>query len=66
LADEPTANLDHHTANEVLDVICHLNREDKVAILFSSHDPKILQRAHRVFFLVDGEEEKVSLPGIAA
>jgi putative ABC transport system ATP-binding protein len=54
LADEPTANLDSHTGEEIIQLMRQLNRESGVTFLFSTHDPRILQKADRVIQLVDG------------
>ncbi len=53
LADEPTANLDSVTGNQILDLMQELNREG-TTFLFSTHDPKVVTRAGRVVRLVDG------------
>ena len=53
LADEPTANLDSVTGNQILDLMQELNREG-TTFLFSTHDPKVVKRAGRVVRLVDG------------
>ena len=53
LADEPTANLDSVTGNQILDLMQGLNREG-TTFLFSTHDPRVVQRAGRVVRLVDG------------
>jgi putative ABC transport system ATP-binding protein len=55
LADEPTANLDKHTALGILDLMHDLNTSQKVTFVFSSHDPLILSRASHVLYLSDGE-----------
>ncbi len=55
LADEPTANLDSATGNEVLDLMERINRERGTTFIFSSHDPGIMQRAARIIRLHDGE-----------
>ncbi|MGA2613024.1 MAG: ABC transporter ATP-binding protein [Spirochaetia bacterium] len=55
LADEPTANLDSVTGNEVLDLMERINRERGTTFIFSSHDPGIMERAARVIRLHDGE-----------
>ncbi len=57
IADEPTANLDSETGNEVLEVMRRLNREEGVTFIFSTHDQKILQHASRIVRLRDGEVE---------
>lgn len=55
LADEPTANLDSATARSLLDVMERLNRSHTTTFVFSSHDPQVMQRAHRVIHLRDGQ-----------
>ncbi|MFW5745004.1 MAG: ABC transporter ATP-binding protein [Spirochaetota bacterium] len=57
IADEPTANLDSETGNEVLEVMRRLNREEGVTFIFSTHDQKILQHASRIVRLRDGKVE---------
>jgi putative ABC transport system ATP-binding protein len=54
LADEPTANLDSHTAQEILDVMEKLNRERGMTFVFSTHDRMVQERARRVVVLKDG------------
>jgi putative ABC transport system ATP-binding protein len=54
-ADEPTANLDSHTADAILDLLHRLNREQRVAIVISTHDPRVVERCARVLTLHDGE-----------
>ena len=58
LADEPTANLDSTTAANLLDIMEKLNKEEGMTFVFSTHDPRVIQRARRVVTLVDGEIEK--------
>lgn len=53
-ADEPTANLDSRTADEILDLMRKLNEESAVAFLFATHDPRVVERAKRVISLTDG------------
>jgi putative ABC transport system ATP-binding protein len=55
LADEPTANLDSATAGNLLDIMEKLNKEEGMTFVFSTHDPRVIQRAHRVVTLEDGE-----------
>jgi putative ABC transport system ATP-binding protein len=57
-ADEPTANLDSHTAEEILDLMRRINEESSVAFLFATHDPRVVARAKRVVLLHDGRVEK--------
>jgi len=57
LADEPTANLDSVTANNLLDIMEKLNKEHKMTFIFSTHDARVIKRAHRVVTLRDGAIE---------
>ena len=54
LADEPTANVDSETADNLLEIMEKLNRKHDVTFLFSTHDPRVMERARRVIRLVDG------------
>jgi len=54
IADEPTANLDTHNANQLIDLMRNLNRELGLTFVFSTHDPRLLDRAGRVVRLCDG------------
>jgi putative ABC transport system ATP-binding protein len=53
-ADEPTANLDSKTADEILELMRRMNEERAVAFLFATHDPRVVQRARRIVSLTDG------------
>ena len=55
LADEPTANLDSATSAALLDLMAALNEEHGVTFLFSSHDPQVMERAHRIVRLDSGQ-----------
>jgi putative ABC transport system ATP-binding protein len=57
LADEPTANLDSTTAAALLDVMEELHHERRTTFLFSTHDPRVMERAHRLVRLRDGQIE---------
>jgi len=54
LADEPTANLDSATGAALLDVMQQMNRELSLTFLFSTHDPRVMERAGRLIRLEDG------------
>jgi putative ABC transport system ATP-binding protein len=54
LADEPTASLDSETAARLLDLFDELHARRGIAFLFSSHDPRIVERVPRRIRLVDG------------
>ncbi len=59
-ADEPTASLDSRTADTILDLMQHLNKERGVAFVLSTHDPRVVERAARVIALHDGAIEPVT------
>ncbi|MEW5846976.1 MAG: ABC transporter ATP-binding protein [Bacteroidota bacterium] len=54
LADEPTANLDGKSAENLLQIMEQLNRTDGVTFVFSTHDQRVVSRARRVILLEDG------------
>lgn len=55
LADEPTANLDSKSTENLLDLMAKLNKEENVTFLFSTHDQRVIDRAKRVVTLEDGK-----------
>jgi len=54
LADEPTANLDSHTGESLMQLMQTLNETRGTTFLISSHDPLVMQHAKRVVHLRDG------------
>jgi len=54
LADEPTANLDSKTGLEIIELMHEINRQEKTTFIFSTHDPKVINKADRVLYLEDG------------
>ena len=58
LADEPTGNLDTHSANEVFDVMRRMHAALKVSFLLVTHDPRLAARCDRVIELIDGRIER--------
>jgi putative ABC transport system ATP-binding protein len=56
-ADEPTANLDSKTADDILDLMRRACEDGGVAFLFATHDPRVVARARRVVALHDGRIE---------
>ncbi|NRB49677.1 MAG: ABC transporter ATP-binding protein [Saprospiraceae bacterium] len=55
LADEPTANLDSKSTENLLDIMARLNKEENMTFVFSTHDQRVIDRARRVVTLVDGK-----------
>ncbi len=55
LADEPTANVDSETSDRLLDIMEQLNRDRGVTFIFSTHDPRVMERARRLVRIVDGQ-----------
>ncbi len=54
LADEPTGNLDEHTAESVFDTLIKLVREENLAALIATHNMSLAQRMDRVLVLHEG------------
>ena len=54
LADEPTANLDSTTGEQILDLMKKINREMETTFIFSTHDAKIVDLADHIIRLRDG------------
>jgi ABC-type lipoprotein export system ATPase subunit len=54
LADEPTGNLDSHTGEEIIRLLCELREERRATLIMATHDAKIAAHAPRVVELVDG------------
>lgn len=55
LADEPTANLDSHSTENLLDIMEQLNKEEKITFIFSTHDQRVVNKARRVITIEDGK-----------
>jgi len=55
LADEPTANLDSVSTQNLLDIMEKLNHEEKMTFIFSTHDARVMRKAHRVITVEDGK-----------
>jgi len=54
LADEPTANLDSVTGQNILDLMKELNRTEKTTFIFSTHDARVMSHASSIVRLADG------------
>ncbi|HEX5128033.1 MAG TPA: ABC transporter ATP-binding protein [Rhodocyclaceae bacterium] len=55
LADEPTANLDRKTGNEILQLMRALNKRLGTTFIFSTHDKRVMAMADRLVRIEDGE-----------
>jgi putative ABC transport system ATP-binding protein len=55
LADEPTANLDSKSTENLLDIMEQLNKEEDITFIFSTHDQRVINKARRVVVLEDGQ-----------
>jgi putative ABC transport system ATP-binding protein len=55
LADEPTANLDSKSTENLLDIMEQLNKEEKITFIFSTHDQRVVNKARRVITIEDGK-----------
>jgi len=55
LADEPTANLDSHTGEDILKLMEDMNKKHGTTFIFSTHDKMVMDFAHRLVYLHDGE-----------
>jgi len=60
LADEPTANVDSETAVYLLDLMQELNQTHNATFVFSTHDPRVMERARRLVRMVDGQIEQLA------
>ncbi len=55
LADEPTANLDSATGEQIIELMKKINREQETTFIFSTHDPTIVDIADHIIKLQDGK-----------
>ena len=56
LADEPTANLDSKTGEQILELMQQLNKELDTTFIFSTHDSRIVKMCNHVIYILDGEK----------
>ncbi|MBN1115570.1 MAG: ABC transporter ATP-binding protein [Bacteroidales bacterium] len=55
LADEPTANLDSKSTENLLEIMEKLNKEENITFIFSTHDQRVVKKARRVITVEDGK-----------
>jgi lipoprotein-releasing system ATP-binding protein len=55
LADEPTGNLDRESADQVMQLLTHINLSDGTGFLISTHDERIAARCRRRIHMADGK-----------
>ena len=55
LADEPTANLDSKSTENLLDIMENLNKEENITFIFSTHDQRVVKKAKRIITIEDGK-----------
>ncbi len=60
LADEPTANLDLHTGEEIIHLMKEMNREHGVTVICSTHDHKMLDISDRIVWMEDGRVKRIA------
>ena len=61
IADEPTANLDSKSTENLLDIMEELNRKENITFIFSTHDQRVVKKARRIVVLEDGKIVKDEL-----
>lgn len=62
LADEPTANLDSVTGEEIIQLLAQLKEDLNVTIISATHDLKMLQKSDRIAWIEDGRIVKIAKP----
>jgi putative ABC transport system ATP-binding protein len=68
LADEPTANLDSKTSEEILELMAELNRKHRTTFLFSTHDQLVMKYVTRLIHIKDGliQKDETKEQGVTA
>lgn len=61
LADEPTANLDTHTGEEIIDLLAQLVKDQGVTVVTATHDHKMLAASDRIVWIKDGMVDRIQL-----
>lgn len=55
LADEPTANLDSKSTENLLNIMHELNKKENITFIFSTHDQRVVNQARRIITIEDGK-----------
>jgi putative ABC transport system ATP-binding protein len=55
LADEPTANLDSHTAEQLMELFVELNTRRQTTFVIATHDQRVMKYARRIVRMLDGQ-----------
>lgn len=61
LADEPTANLDTQTGEEIIGLLSQLSKESGVTVVTATHDHKMLDASDRIVWIKDGQVDRLQL-----
>lgn len=59
LADEPTANLDLKTGEEIINILSELCRKYGITVITATHDHKMLAASDRILWMKDGAKERL-------
>lgn len=60
LCDEPTANLDVNTGQEIIDILVRLNTEKGVTIICATHDHRMMNICDRLMWIRDGQIDRIA------
>ncbi|HUH16405.1 MAG TPA: ATP-binding cassette domain-containing protein, partial [Methylomirabilota bacterium] len=63
-ADEPTGNLDAETGRGIIELLVHLNAEERATLVLVTHDLELAGRAHRVIRLAAGRLADAGTPAV--
>lgn len=55
IADEPTANLDSKSTENLLDIMKQLNKDENITFIFATHDARVVKKARRIITVEDGK-----------
>ena len=59
LADEPTANLDLHTGEDIINILRALRDNHGVTVITATHDHKMLDKSDRILWIKDGRRDRL-------